>query len=182
MGRIIESPSEKVGGFEKEGGENGGAREVGNAGADIAGQKESEAGEGEEREKVVAVLAVPAPRNDDVGGEDGDVKGADYIHERGEVEDHVEDDDGGGEEGENENGETEVWPIETGEMDELGDEENDDAEDKSVVDGEDEVGDGGDEEGELEQMVFRKHPEGIEGAEEDAGEFDESEAGAAGGK
>ena len=104
MGRIVKSPGKKVGGCEKDSGENGGAREVGNAGADIAGQKESETGEGEEREKVVAVLAVPAPRNDDVGGEDGDIKGADYIHEGGEVEDHVEDDDGGGDEGQGQGG------------------------------------------------------------------------------
>lgn len=35
-------------------------------------------------------------------------------------------------------------------MNELGDKENDDADYESVVNGEDEVGDGGDEQGELE--------------------------------
>lgn len=41
-------------------------------------------------------------------------------------------------------------PVQAGEVNELGDKKNDDADDEGVVNGEDEVGDGGDEQGELE--------------------------------
>lgn len=95
-------------------------------------------------------MAVPAPGNDDIGDEGSDVEGADYIHEGCEVEDHVEDDSSGGDERIDKNGETEMRPVQAGEVNELGDKENDDADDESVIDGEDEVGDGGDEQGELE--------------------------------
>ena len=111
MGRIVKSPGEKVGGCEKDGRENSGAREIGDAGADVAGQKKGEAGDGEEGEQVVAILAVPAPGNDDVGDEGGDVEGTDYIHEGCEVEDHVEDDSSGGDERIDKNGDTEMRPV-----------------------------------------------------------------------
>ena len=81
MGRIVKSPGKKVGGGEKDGGENGGAREVGDAGADVAGQKKGEAGDGKEGEQIVAILAVPVPGDDDVGDEDDGIKTADYIHQ-----------------------------------------------------------------------------------------------------
>ena len=38
------------------------------------------------------------------------------------------------------------------------------------------------EQGELEQVVPREHPEGVESAEKDAGEFDEGDTGAVGGE
>ena len=56
-------------------------------------------------------MAVPAPGNDDVGDEGGDVEGTDYIHEGCEVEDHVEDDSSGGDERIDKDGEAEMRPV-----------------------------------------------------------------------
>ncbi len=121
------------------------------------------------------------PSDGDVGDDSYNIEEADDIHEWGVVENHVGDDSDAGESDEDEDGAVKFPATEADEMGELGEEEENDAEDEGVVDGEDDVGDAGDNEGELEEVVFGEHPESVEDTEKNAGEFNESDDLAGGG-
>lgn len=65
--------------------------------------------------------------------------------------------------------------VEADEVDNLGDEEDDNAGFGGVAAGENEVGNTGSEHGSLEEVIFRKFNNGVGEAEEDAAELDDGE-------
>lgn len=118
---------------------------------------------------------MPAVGGEDVEGDSNGVEPDDEEEERDEGKNEVKYDKRSSEPGEGEDGAFVFGAFEAEEVDDLGGEEDDEAEFGDVVEGKDDVGDAGREHGEDEEEVFREGTGGIDEAEDDAADTEKDE-------
>lgn len=175
MGRIIEKPGEKVRGDVEKGGEDGDEREIGEAGADVTTGKKCEAEKGEEGAGIARRGFMPMETGDNVEGESNGVEAGDEEKEWGEREKEIENDKDAGGAGESGEVTAVVRWGETEEMEDLGGEENNEAEFRSIIEGKDDVGNASREHGGEEEIVFREDFGDINETEGDTADAEEGE-------
>lgn len=175
MRGIVEKPGEKVCWGVDEGGEDGNEREIREGGTEVATGKKDEADIGERGGEAMRVLFSPTETGEDVHYEREGVEAGDEEEERDERETEVEQDEDGGEAGEGDNRAAGAVASEAEKMDELGDEEGDEAEFGGVVEGEDNIGDTSCEHGGEKEIIFREDFGDIKEAEGDTSDAEEGE-------
>lgn len=154
MGGIVEKPSGEVGRSVEKGWKKLDEGEIRNAGADIATGKEDEASKGGFGVGICGGMFLPAPTDENVGGEGKNVESDHYIDGRDEIGEVCASHDEKTDEGEKEDFGVILRAGHTIEVDNLGNEENHKPDDRGVVAGEKTVGDKSSHHGELQEVIF----------------------------
>lgn len=118
---------------------------------------------------------MPAVAGEDVGGEHADVESNDKEDKRNDFENYVDDDEDGGETRKDDDRAFEMVTVEAGEMDDLGGEENSDADRRDVVDGKNNIGDTSCKHGENKEKILGEGFDGVDKAEGDAADAEKDE-------
>lgn len=173
MGRVIEEPNEEIGGLIEALVEDAGVGKVGNTDANVAGGEEDETEEGETSTGIFGLLGEPTGAGDNIESEGDGVESANYVEERGELKNGGEGNHDGGEDGKEKNAVFVVLAVDASKVENLSNNERDQAENRGIVEGEDEVGKAGGEKRENKPAVMRKSNDGIDKTEKNTAEFDD---------
>lgn len=124
---------------------------------------------------VLRLASVPSPSEINVSEEGGSVKGADDEDEWNNFEPEVEQNTADEDTSEYHEEMFEFFPAEPDEVNDLRDEKDDDAGFGSVARSENKIGEASDKKRDVEEMIFRIDPQGVDETQNDAAEFDDGE-------